>query len=104
MSVQSPAASPYRALFSGREYRATFYADVMSVLGDQLAAVALAVLVYERSGSALLTAAGYSLVFLPWFVAGPALSALADRWPRRELTIISAVSQAVLVGCAALPG
>ncbi len=74
------------------------------MLGDQIAAVALAVLVYERSGSPLLSAIVYSLVFLPWFAGGPMLAALADRWPRRTVLVTCDVLRCVLIGLAALPG
>ena len=41
-----------RQVFAVREYRAVWLADLLSVAGDQLARVALAVLVYGRTGSA----------------------------------------------------
>jgi hypothetical protein len=50
-----------------REFRWLWLADVQSLLGDQLARVALSVLVYERTGSSLLTAGIYALTFIrPW--------------------------------------
>lgn len=48
-------------------------AEVLSLLGDQLARVALSVLVFDRTGSALLTGLVYGLSFLPALVAGPLL-------------------------------
>src|SRR5664280_137409 len=52
------------------EFRVLWLADVLSLLGDQLARVALAVLVYGRTGSALLTGLVYALSFLPALVGG----------------------------------
>ncbi len=59
-----------------REYAGVFTAELCSLLGDQVAAVAIAVLLYERSGSPLLAALGYATVYLPWAVGGPLLSVL----------------------------
>ena len=46
----------YREVFAIREFRGLWTAQVLSYAGDQFAQVAIAVLVYHRTGSALLTA------------------------------------------------
>jgi len=74
------------------------------LLGDQLARVALSVLVFERTNSTLLTAAVYALTFLPAFFGGLLLGGLADRYPRRRVLIGCDVVRAVLVAAMALPG
>lgn len=51
-------------VFTLREFRALWSAEVVSILGDQLARVAFSVLVYERTSSAALSAAVYALTFL----------------------------------------
>ena len=61
------------------EFRVIWLADAQSAVGDQLARVALSVLVFERTSSALLTALAYSLTFLPALIGGALLSGLADR-------------------------
>jgi len=43
----------YREIFAVREYRHLFAANLLSLIGDQLTAVALAFAVYARSGSPL---------------------------------------------------
>lgn len=91
-------------VFAVREFRALFASDAASLLGDQIAAVALAVLLYDRSGSALLAALGYSTAFLPWAIGGPLLSTLADRLPARHVLVTCDAARAVLIGLAALPG
>jgi MFS family permease len=94
----------YSSLLRLREYRALFAADVFSQLGDQLAAVALAVLIYERSQSSLLAALGYATAFVPWVIGGPVLAAIADRLPARRVLVTIDLSRAVLIGLAAVPG
>ncbi len=68
-----PAAG-FAAVLRGREFRLLWLADAQSLLGDQLARVALSVLVYDRTGSGLVTAVVYALTYLPgpvrWGVAG----------------------------------
>lgn len=91
-------------VFAVREYRAVWVADLLSVTGDQLARVALAVLVYGRTGSAAWAAATYALTFLPAIVGGVLLSGLADRYARRSVLVGTDLARAVLVGAMAVPG
>lgn len=97
------AGSGLGAVFRNGEFRAVWAAEVLSVAGDQLARVALAVLVYGRTGSAAWAAATYALTFLPALLGGVLLSGLADRFRRREVMIVCDLSRAVLVGVMALP-
>lgn len=90
-------------VFAVREYRTVWIADLLSVGGDQLARVALAVLVYGRTGSAAWAAATYALTFLPAIVGGVLLSGLADRFPRREVLVVTDVARAGLVAVMAVP-
>ena len=87
-----------------REFQALWFAQVFSIAGDQLARVALTLLVYARTGSALLTAFTYALTFLPDLIGGPLLSGIADRYPRRAVMVTSDLARAVLVGVMALNG
>jgi MFS family permease len=90
-------------VFAVREYRAVWVADLLSIMGDQLARVALAVLVYGRTGSAAWAAATYALTFLPAIVGGVLLSGFADRFPRRAVLVATDAARAVLVGVMAIP-
>jgi MFS family permease len=65
--------------------------------------VAIAVLVYTRTSSALLTALTYSLTFLPPLVTAPLLSGLADRYPRRSVLVLTDLCRAGLVALMAIP-
>src|SRR3954454_6651385 len=87
-----------------REFRAIFAAQLFSELGDQLARVALSVLVYRASNSPLLTALAYALTYLPAAIGGPLLGPIADRVPRRRVMVTSSLIAAVLVGLMAVPG
>jgi MFS family permease len=85
------------------EFRALWLGQCLSLLGDQLAQVALALLVYDRTGSPLATAAVYALTYLPPILGGPVLAGLADRFPRRRIMIVCDLARAALVGLMAVP-
>ena len=71
--------------------------------GDQVAQVAIAVLVYTKTGSAFLTALAYALTYMPPIVGGPLLSGLADLFPRRRVMITLDLVRGGLVAVMALP-
>lgn len=86
------------------EFRALWVAELLSVAGDQLARVALAVLVFGRTGSAAWAAGVYALTFLPAILGGVLLAWVADRFRRREVMIAADVLRALLVVAMAVPG
>ncbi len=94
----------YRDVFAVSEFRALWSAQALSCAGDQFAQVAIAFLVYARTGSAFLTAAAYALTFLPPVIGGAALSGLSDLIPRRQMMIALDLTRAGLVALMALPG
>ncbi|GAA4600938.1 MFS family permease [Actinoplanes octamycinicus] len=94
----------YREIFAVREYRHLFAANLLSLIGDQLTAVALSFLVYQRSGSPLLAALTFAGSYLTWVVGGPLLAVLADRLPRRRVLIGADLIRAALVLLMLLPG
>jgi MFS family permease len=104
------AASPGRprsawsSVLADREYAALWLAYALSLAGDQLARVALAVLVFDATGSAAATALAYAVTFLPWLVGGPLLAGLGDRYPRRTVLVGCDALAAVLLAVMALPG
>ncbi|HVW40929.1 MAG TPA: MFS transporter [Amycolatopsis sp.] len=99
-----PRAKPrLRTTLRNVEYRALWFAEAQSSAGDQLAKVALAIMVYSRTGSPLWAAVVYALTFLPALAGGLGLSQLADRYPRRAVLSASATVQGILVGCMAIP-
>jgi MFS family permease len=92
------------AVLAVPEFRALWIAEGQSVAGDQLTRVALAILVYTRTNSALWAATVYALTFLPALAGGLGLSQLADRFSRRRLIVTCTTLQGVLVGIMAIPG
>jgi predicted MFS family arabinose efflux permease len=86
------------------EFRALWLAQVLSVGGDQLARVALTLLVFQRTHSALLAAVTFAASVVPAFVGGIVLSGLADRLPRRQVMIVCDLMRVVLVGVMAVSG
>ncbi|MBV9822636.1 MAG: MFS transporter [Actinobacteria bacterium] len=85
------------------EFRVLWMADGQSAVGDQLARVALSVLVFEHTSSPLLTALAYSLTFLPALIGGALMSGLADRFPRRRVMIAADLTRAGLLALMAIP-
>src|SRR3954470_15334526 len=85
-----------RDVLTDREFRAMYAAQALSVVGDQLARIAVAVLVFNRSHSALLTAISFGVSYLPWVIGGPLLSGFADRLRRRNVMIFCDLVGAVL--------
>jgi MFS family permease len=88
--VQPDAETPdpsFRGALRVREYRLLWLAAAQSSTGDQLARIAIVLLVYARSGSAVISATTYALTFLPSLLGGVFLSGLADRYPRRTVMV-----------------
>lgn len=91
-------------VFASSEFRALWAAQVLSVAGDQLARVALTILVFNRTHSALLAAVTFAVSIVPTFLGGLLLSGLADRFPRRTVMIACDLARAALVAVMAVPG
>lgn len=86
------------------EFRALWLAQILSVVGDQLARVALTLLVFGQTHSPLLAAVTFAASVIPTALGGVALSGIADRLPRREIMIVCDLARAALVITMALPG
>jgi MFS family permease len=95
---------PDRHVLRDPEFRAVLLADALSTVGDQVARIAVALAVLERSGSPFAASATYACSYLTWLLGGPFLTALADRYPRRRVMIVCDLLRMVLVGALAVPG
>jgi hypothetical protein len=62
-----PGRVTFGSVLAVPEFRAMWVAELFSVAGDQLARVALAILVFKRTDSATLTGLTYALTFVPSF-------------------------------------
>ncbi len=70
--------------------------------GNIVAGLAVSVLLYRRTGSAFLAASALALEFVP-YLAGAALSALADRLPPRAGMVGASLISAVFAAVMAIP-
>ncbi len=103
-ATEQAAKTTFRDVFAVAEFRALWLAQLLSVAGDQLARVALTVLVYDRTRSALLAAITFVVSVVPMFIGGMTLAWLADRYPRRRVMIVCDLIRAALVLIMAVPG
>ena len=103
MKASGPPRATFRDVFAVREFRFLWSSVLLSTAGDRLALVALALLVYGRTGSPLLFALVFAAGYLPWVIGGLFLAELADRYPRRSVMVFCDVVRAVLVAAMVLP-
>ncbi|GAA1694823.1 MFS transporter [Glycomyces endophyticus] len=96
-------AARFRDVFSVGEFRVLWIAQTQSRIGDQFARVALALLVFDRTSSAALTALVYASTYLPPLLTAPLLAGLADRYSRRTVMVAVELIRAVLIGLMAVP-
>jgi MFS family permease len=94
-----PAPTGYGPVFAVPEFRAVFAAHAFSLLGLVVAEITLSVLVYDLTGSPLLSALTFALGFLPYLIGGTLLSGVADRFPARRVLV---VCDLVCAGCVAV--
>jgi MFS family permease len=86
-------------------FRRLWVAGLVSDTGDWLLLVALPVLVYQLTGSALGTAGAFLVELAPPVLLAPLLGAVADRFDRRRtLLVVSAAQAAALLPLLAVHG
>jgi hypothetical protein len=76
-------------IIPNRDYRFLVAGGIVSELGDWAARLALALLVFERTGSATAVGLTAALLVLPWLGPGQWLAAQGDRLDRRRLLFLS---------------
>jgi predicted MFS family arabinose efflux permease len=94
----------FRSVLAVADFRWLWAGEALSQAGDQLARVALAVLVFQRTSSPALTALSYALTFVPTLVGGALLGWIADRVARRTVMVVCDLFRALLVAAMAVPG
>jgi hypothetical protein len=99
-------ASPhgcYRQVLRNRQFLCLVVAHTVSMLGTTIATVALAVLVFQRTASPLLSALTFALGFTPYLLGG-LLSPRLEHIPARRLMICCDLFQGTGYAVMALPG
>ncbi|MEV8606925.1 MFS transporter [Amycolatopsis sp. NPDC051373] len=100
----APGRVTFREVFGVAEFRAMWFGELLSIAGDQLARVALSVLVYATTQSATLTGLTYALTFFPSLLGGIFLTGIADRFSRRTVMVAVDFARAALILLVAIPG
>jgi MFS family permease len=104
--LQAPPAPPtgYRRVFAVPEFRIVFLAHALSLLGVIVTEIALSVLVYDLTGSPLMSALTFALGFLPYLIGGTLLAGVADRFPARRVLVLCDLVCAGCVAAMVAPG
>lgn len=90
------------SLLRHAELRALFGAQVLGGLGDWAGRLAISLLVFDRSGSALWAALVVAVSLLPWLGFGQMLATFADRLGRVRLMVVSLLVRAAVMVAVAL--
>ena len=101
MSQTIETSASLRAPLRHRPYLILLSGSTISQSGDWLYNVALAVYVFDRTGSAGWVAAATVLRLVPYVVLAPIGGVIADRFDRRSVMIWSDVLRALSMGALA---
>jgi predicted MFS family arabinose efflux permease len=93
----------YGAVLRRPGLRWMYLAHAVSMAGTVAAEVALSILIYQRSGSPLLSALVLVVSFLPWGLGGTVLSSVADRFPARPLLVVCDLTSATAIAAMLIP-
>jgi len=91
------ATHPYVRLARDSRFSAFWLASLVSLFGDRLHQIALGVMVFAITGSALQTGLVFLAATLPNLVLGPIAGTFVDRWDQRRVMIVSDLVRAGLV-------
>lgn len=94
----------FREVFAVRDFRYLYAASALSWTGDALARAAATALIYRATGSAVASAAGFAISYVPWLIGAPVLVALAERYAPRRTLVGCDLARMALMALAALPG
>lgn len=87
----------YREVFANRDFRALWLGQALAHLGQSIAYVAVALYVYELTGSARELSFAVALELLPWVIVGPLAGILADHLERKGVLVAAYLVQTSLV-------
>lgn len=91
----------YRSLLRANDFRWLWIGQVISSLGNNFTYLALSVLAYRVTGTALSVGVMLAANALPFLLLRPFAGVLVDRWDRRRIMIVSDLVRALLI--AAIP-
>ncbi len=94
----------YRELFAVPEFRPLFWTSSVQVAAQTISGLALATLIFDRTGSPLLSALAMFGPSLTQLIGASTLLALADRLPARALISGLALAFGVSTAALAVPG
>lgn len=95
---------PFRKVLRVRVFAVLYAAETQSTAGDQLARIALSILVFDRTKSVALTAVTYGVTYLPGILGGSLLARVGDRAARKDVMVACDLCRGALFACMALPG
>lgn len=90
------------SIFASRAFRLFYLGQALSVVGDGLRTLAVPLLVYKLTGSALSTGVSYVCEIAPFSVFGLIGGSLADRLDRRMLMIVTDAIRCAIMATFAL--
>ncbi|MGI6662938.1 MAG: MFS transporter [Bacillota bacterium] len=104
--IMSLGATLLRPFTLGREYSKLWGGQTLSALTDNITAMALSILVLQRTGSATKASLGLLLQMIPALILGPVAGVVLDRVQRKTVLVVSDISRAVagLIAACALYG
>ena len=88
---------PYVGLARDARFSAFWMAGTISLFGDRLHQIALGVMVFALTGSALQTGLVFLAATLPNLLLGPIAGTFVDRWDQKRVMIVSDLLRAALV-------
>ncbi|GAB4051335.1 MFS transporter [Catellatospora paridis] len=97
-----PKQVTYRDVLSEPVFRTLLLTRTLSIAAGSLRILALSVLVFDRTGSPVLTALTFAIGFVPQVVGGTLLAALADRVRPRPLIVTGFLLDAAAAATLAL--
>ena len=97
MSAQTIAAKSGSTVFTSSAFRQFYIGQTLSLAGDGLRTLAIPLLVYKLTGSALSTGASYACEFVPFAILSLPAGSLADRLDRRTLMIYADAARCIIM-------
>src|SRR6266508_1196990 len=104
--TEATTRATYREVLAQPVYRVVFTVRSLAIAASTLRIVALSVLIFASTGSALLAATAFGIGFVPQLIGGMVLGALPDLIPPRPLIVTGYVLEcggAAALGLIELP-